>query len=169
RFGRISREDLGKFHQAQLWVYETMVAPVLKSGIILGINDKIRAKIGVEPNWIKGIKAGGIKSQELYAHAECIIQMADTYENLPRIGFEAMASGSMLIVDDRGGWRDLVMHGQTGFLCKDQREFVYYASRAAFEAQERRQMIAAARDWLESNWGIEQAKAEWSRFFNAIT
>jgi len=168
RFGRISREDLGKYHQAQLWVYEAMVAPVLKSGMILGINDKIRAKIGTEPNWIKGFRAGGLASQQLYAHSECIIQMTDTHENLPRIGFEAMSSGSMLIVDDRGGWRDLVMHKQTGYLCKDQREFVYYASRAAFERQERRQMVRAARDWLDCNWGLDQAQAQWSRFFNAI-
>lgn len=168
RFGRISRDDADKFHPSQKWVYETMVAPVLKSGIILGINDKIRAKIGTEPNWIKAYPAGGLKPQELYAHAACIIQMSETYENLPRIGFEAMASGSLLIVDDRGGWRELVQHKQTGFLCRDEREFVYYASRAAFETEERRQMVAAAQDWLDTNWGLEQAKVEWSRFFNAI-
>ncbi|MDT9091861.1 hypothetical protein, partial [Escherichia coli] len=54
RFGRISRDDPGKYHQAQLWVYETMVAPVLKSGVMLGVNDAVRKKIGNEPNWIKG-------------------------------------------------------------------------------------------------------------------
>jgi hypothetical protein len=164
RFGRISREDLDK----QLWVYETMVAPVLKSGIILGMNDRVRKKIGTEPNWIKAYPAGGIRAQELYAHATCVIQMTETYENLPRIGFEAMSSGSLLIVDDRGGWRELVMHGQTGFLCKDQREFVYYSSRAAFEIEERRQMVQAAREWLNSEWGMERAKDEWTRFFNAL-
>ena len=167
-FGRISRDDPGKYHQAQLWVYETMVAPVLKSGTILGINDNVRKKIGNEPNWIKGYGAGEITAQELYAKSACIIQMADTYENLPRVGFEAMASGSLLIVDDRGGWQELVMHKQTGFLCKDQREFVYYSSRAAFEVEERRQMAHNARDWLNTHWGLEQAKAEWARFFHAI-
>ena len=168
RFGRISRDDPGKYHQAQLWVYESMVSPVLKSGTILGINDEIRKKIGNEPNWIKAYGAGEITAQELYAKSACIIQMADTYENLPRVGFEAMASGSLLIVDDRGGWRELVMHKQTGYLCKDQREFVYYATRAAFEVEERRQMAANARDWLNTHWGLEQAKAEWSRFFSEI-
>lgn len=167
-FGRISRDDADKFHPAQLWVYETMVAPVLKSGIILGINDRVRQKIGQEPNWIRGYPAGGITAQALYAHAECIIQMSDTYENLPRIGFEAMASGSLLIVDDRGGWRELVQHKQTGFLCRDQREFVYYASRAAFEPAERRHMATAARDWLDSTWGLAEAQQAWSGFFNVL-
>ena len=168
RFARISREDTGKYHQAQLWVYETMVAPVLKEGVMLGVNDQIRGKIGQEPNWIKAYPAGGLSVHEVYRHAHCIIQMTETYENLPRVGFEAMASGCFLIVDDRGGWRELVQHGQTGFLCKDQREFVYYSSRAAFEREERRLMAANARQWLEANWGMEQAKQEWTRFFEHL-
>jgi glycosyltransferase involved in cell wall biosynthesis len=168
RFARISREDKDKFHQAQMWVYETMVAPVLKEGVILGINDAVREKCGREPNWITGYPAGGCRAPEVYAKADCIIQMTDTYENLPRVGFEAMASGCLLIVDDRGGWRELVEHKQTGFLCRDQREFVYYASRAAFEQEERRQMVGRAREWLDANWGMEHAKAEWSAFFSEL-
>jgi len=165
RFARISREDTGKYHPAQLWVYETMVAPVLKEGVMLGVNDQIRDKIGREPNWIRAFPAGGMPVQDVYRGAHCLIQMSETYENLPRVGFEAMASGCLLIVDDRGGWREEVLHGQTGFLCRDQREFVYYASRAAFERVERRLMTANARAWVETNWGMEQAKQDWSGFF----
>ncbi len=79
-----------------------------------------------------------------------------------------MASGSLLVVDDRGGWRELIQHGQTGFLCGDQREFVYYSSRAAFEREERKLMASNARQWLESNWGLEQAKKEWTAFFEFL-
>lgn len=168
RFGRISREDVAKFHPAQFWVYENMVAPVLKEGVVLGINDEIRKKTGTEPNWIKAHRAGEISARAVYEHADCIIQMAETYENLPRVGFEAMASGSLLIVDNRGGWKELVMHKQTGFLCNDQREFVYYSSRAAFETEERRQMIRNARDLLDNDWGLERAQKAWSHFFQSI-
>ena len=105
---------------------------------------------------------------DVYRDAHCLIQMTETYENLPRIGFEAMASGCLLIVDDRGGWRELVQHGQTGFLCKDQREFVYYSTRAAYEREERKLMTANARQWLDANWGMEKAKQEWTRFFAFI-
>lgn len=168
RFVRVSREDAEKFHQAQIWVYETMVAPVLKEGLILGINDQIREKIGREPNWIRGMAAGAMPVQEAYRNSHCLIQMSDTYENLPRIGFEAMASGCLLIVDDRGGWRELVLHGQTGFLCRDQREFVYYSTRAAFERNERRQMVVNAREWVQTNWGLDRAKQEWAGFFTQL-
>ncbi|WP_430454579.1 glycosyltransferase [Rhodopirellula europaea] len=137
RFGRLSRSDPAKFHPSQLWIYEAMVAPVLKSGVMLGVDAGIRAKIGHEPDWIRAYPPGELSAQEVYRHSHCIIQATETYENLPRIGFEAMASGCLLIVDDRGGWRELVQHGKTGFLCSDERAFVYYSSRAAYESNER--------------------------------
>lgn len=168
RFARVSRDDPGKYHPSQLWVYETMVAPVLKEGVMLGVNDQIREKIGQEPNWIKAYPAGGKAVQDVYRDAHCLIQMSETYENLPRVGFEAMASGCLLIVDDRGGWREQVLHGQTGFLCRDQREFVYYSSRAAFEKAERWQMAESARQWVVDGWGLEQAKLQWGEFFSFI-
>lgn len=168
RFARVSREDAGKYHPSQLWVYETMVAPVLKEGVMLGMNDPIREKIGREPNWIQGYPAGHKPVQEVYRDAHCLIQMTETYENLPRVGFEAMASGCLLIVDNRGGWREQVQHGQTGFLCSDQREFVYYSSRAAYEKAERRMMAENARRWVVDNWGMEQAKQQWGEFFTFL-
>lgn len=172
KFGRISRDDVDKFNKMQFWIYETMVAPKLKEGIVLGFSDKVRTKCGGsgwrEPNWVKCFSAGSLRAQDVYYNADCIIQACDTYENLPRVAFEAMSSGSLLIVDDRGGWREQVNHGQTGFLCKDHKEFVYYSSRAAHEHAERKMMIENARDWLNTNWGINKAKEEWSKFFDGI-
>jgi len=167
-FGRISRDDPGKFSQWQLWVYESMCSPMLKSGTILGWNDQVQSKVGNAPNWIKCFQCGEISAQELYKRCPFIIQASDTFENLPRVGFEAMASGSLLIVDDRGGWQQLVQHKQTGYLCKDQREFVYYSTRAAFEMKESQMMMKNAYDWLKTNWSMESAKAEWTRFFNML-
>ncbi|MEG1937685.1 MAG: hypothetical protein RR138_01215 [Akkermansia sp.] len=40
---------------------------------------------------------------EMLERCHIILQPTDTTENWPRIGFEAMASGSVLIVDKRGG------------------------------------------------------------------
>ncbi|MEG2237720.1 MAG: hypothetical protein RRY13_08710 [Akkermansia sp.] len=45
-----------------------------------------------------------------------ILQLTDTTKNWPRIGFEAMANGSVLIVDKRGGWEQMIIHGKTGWL-----------------------------------------------------
>ncbi len=173
RFCRISREDLGKFHPAQLWIYETMTAPVLKEGTILGVNDAIREKLTggpgrKVPNWIRALAAGAEPVEEVYGRSHALIQMADPglTENLPRVGFEAMATGTVLCVDDRGGWREQVLQGQTGFLCADQREFVYRATRLAWEPEERRRMAENARDHLASRWSLEASKASWAAFFD---
>lgn len=89
----------------------------------------------------------------------------ETFENLARVGFEATASGSMLVVDRRGGWKLQVDDGRTGWLCGDDREFVYKASSCAFETEERGQMRYAARQRIEEQWGLEASMKSWKRVF----
>jgi glycosyltransferase involved in cell wall biosynthesis len=168
RFGRISRADPGKFAPWTYWLYNTMVSPVLKEGHILGINDNVRKKIGNEPDWIKCYDAGTVPVQSIYEKIECFISPNDNYENLPRVAFESMASGCLLIVDNKGGWAEQVEHGVTGWLCSSDREYAYYSSRAAFESKERKQMIQNAYDWLILNWGEQQAIEEWTKCFNEV-
>jgi hypothetical protein len=76
-----------------------------------------------------------------------------------------MASGSVLVVDRRGGWCTLVEDGVTGWLCEDDREFAYKASRCAFEAEERMQMKYTARDRLEAISGFAVASESWDAVF----
>ncbi|QDV17104.1 Glycosyl transferases group 1 [Gimesia panareensis] len=166
RFGRISRDDSGKFGSEQLWIYETMTAPVLKEGLILGWGANTESKLGTKPpQYIQAIPEGGLTQRAFYAQCEAIIMTTDTFENLPRVGFEAMSSGSILIVDDRGGWQLEIEDGVTGWLCKDHREFVYKASRCAFEKEERNIMRKAARERLEKYWGLQSAMDSWAQVF----
>ena len=166
RFGRISRDDGHKYGERQLWIYETMTAPVLKEGLILGWGANAERRFGRQPDsYIRTEREGGVTQQEFYEFCEAIIMTTDTFENLPRVGFEAMASGSILIVDNRGGWKVQVEDGETGWLCDDDREFVYKASRCAFEAEERRSMQHAARQKLESEWGLEASMQSWESVF----
>jgi len=167
RFGRISREDGDKYSHDQLYIYNTMVAPVNKSGIILGFDNRSEKKIGTPPDWIRTYPGNGITQEEFYSHCQCIIQKADTYENWPRIGMEAMSSGSILIVDNRGGWTEMIKHGETGWLCNDQREFIYYSSRMAFEREEREKMSLRAKEYFtEVINNKEKSKEDWKEIFD---
>lgn len=168
RFGRISRGDADKFNHRQLWIYETMTAPVLKEGIILGWDDRARRvfeRFDPAP-WISGMPEGAMSQQDFYRHCEAVIMATNTFENLPRVGMEAMASGSILIVDDRGGWRSLIDDGRTGWLCKNDREFVYKASRCAFEAEERAAMRLAAAEQLGHRFGMAPSQRSWAEVFD---
>jgi len=167
RFGRISRCDADKFGQRQLWIYETMTAPVAKEGLILGWDHRIEAKLGKPESYIKVLPEGAIRQQEFYAFCDAVIMTSDTFENLPRVGFEAMASGCVLVVDQRGGWQKLVDDGATGWLCANDREFVYKACRCAFEHGERDEMRRRAREKLQREWGLEASMQSWEKVFRA--
>lgn len=169
RFGRISRADADKFNGRQLWIYETMTAPTLKEGLVVGWNDRIATKIGKQPDeYIRALPERAISQQEFYKTCEAIIMTTDTFENLPRVGFEAMSSGSILVVDNRGGWQLQVEDGVSGWLCNDDREFVYKASRCAFEQSERHEMRIAARERLEEQWGFEASAKSWESVFSEM-
>jgi len=166
KFGRISREDSDKYAQDQLFVYETMVAPVPKQGIILGYDKRSEAKIGKPPDWIRTYPGNGISQEEFYAHCQCVIQKCDTTENWPRVGMEAMSSGSVLIVDDRGGWQEMIKHGETGWLCKDNRDFIYYSSRMAYEKDEREKMAKRAKEYFSDVINNKElSKKDWEETF----
>ena len=166
RFGRISRGDANKFGIRQLWIYETMTAPVLKEGLIVGWDQRARQHFGRDPDsYIGTVPECGISQQDFYRFCEAIIMTTDTIENLPRVGFEAMSSGSVLVVDNRGGWQLQVEDGVTGWLCRDDREFVYKSSRCAFEMEERQEMRHTARKKLQDQWGLDAACESWERVF----
>jgi glycosyltransferase involved in cell wall biosynthesis len=98
-----------------------------------------------------------------------VLQPMDTTENWPRVGLEAMSSGSVLIVDDRGGWRRMIDHGKTGWLCSNPREFIYGASQMAFEPNMRADMAAAAKDRLSVLAGRIASIETWTNVFEEIS
>ena len=163
RFGRISRGDADKHGRQQLWIYETMTAPVLKQGVILGWDQRAEKKFGRRPPaWIATYPERRMSQQQFYQYCDAVVMTTDTFENLPRVGFEAMASGSVLVVDQRGGWLLQIDDGRTGWLCRDQREFVYKASRCAFEHEECAAMAVAARQKVLDGWGFSAAADSWA-------
>ena len=166
RFGRISRGDADKFNKYQLMIYESMVSPIPKHGMILGWDLRAQKKLNRVPTkFIRVYPESQISQQDFYSFCDVIILTTDTFENLPRVGFEAMASGSVLLVDKRGGWKLQVENGKTGFLCTHPDEFIYKASRLAFEPQERQDMRLAAKTKLEKEWGLASSIQSWEHVF----
>jgi glycosyltransferase involved in cell wall biosynthesis len=141
----------------------------MKSGLFLGFDHRSEQKIGKPFPWIRcATDQNEVSQQEFYRHCEIILQPSDTTENWPRIGFEAMASGSVLIVNNRGGWKQMVEHGKTGWLCDHERDFIYYASKMAYEPNQRADMASAARERGLSLGSLEQSIASWEEVFAKI-
>jgi hypothetical protein len=161
--GRMSRQDADKYSSSTLLIYEYFVAPQLKRGLFVGFDERSEAKIGKPYDWIRTAADHRECSQrEFYEHCNILLQPMDTTENWPRVGLEAMASGTVLIVDNRGGWRQMVDHGVTGWLCNHERDFIYYASKMAYEPELRLEMAHRARIRGEILGGADRAKETWS-------
>lgn len=167
--GRISRQDADKFAANTLLIYEYFVSPVPKRGLFLGFDQRSEEKIGRPYDWIRTAHdQTEVSQQDFYKHCKIVLQPTDTTENWPRVGFEAMASGSVLVVDNRGGWRQMVEHGKTGWLCDNERDFIYHASRMAFEPNWRDDMAQAARERALELGGADASRASWEEVFEAM-
>lgn len=167
--GHISRMDDEKYANETLAIYEGVSSPLPKRGIFLGYGSLIEEKIGRPPDWIRTVSNHyELPVADFYRECDVILQASDTTENWPRIGFEAMASGSVLIVDKRGGWEQMVEHGRTGWLCDSPQEFIKYASLMAREPGMRREMAAAARERGRLLGGWERARGSWEKVFEEI-
>lgn len=183
RFGRISRADIVKFSGNQLDIYDCFKSPVPKSGIILGWSPMISAKIKMRKNkvtskihnknevifyddYLQLLKEGAISQQDFYKFCDVLIMAADTFENLPRVGFECMASGTVMVVDNRGGWTLQVDDGATGFLCDGPREFIEKSTLLANNPELKEELRGLARNKLERDWGIEKSMKSWDLVFS---
>ena len=167
--GRISRQDADKYAVDTLHIYEYFVSPRLKRGLFLGFDHRSEEKIGTPYHWIRtAVDHTEVSQQEFYRHCEIVLQPMDTTENWPRVGLEAMASGSVLIVDNRGGWRRMINHGETGWLCDDPRDFIYYASKMAYEKELRAEMAERARAHCTELTGLDRSIESWREFFELL-
>ena len=62
----------------------------------------------------------------------------------------------------------MIEHGKTGFLCKHERDFIYYASKMAYEPELRCEIPHNARLKGLELGGYIQAKESWERVFQAV-
>lgn len=167
--GRISRQDADKYSRNTLHIYEYFVAPKFKRGLFLGFDNRSEQKIGRPYDWIRTARdQTECSQQDFYRHCEIVLQPSDTTENWPRVGLEAMASGSVLIVDNRGGWRRQIEHGATGWLCDHERDFIFYASKMAYEPHLRLEMAHRARERVGRLAGAERSQQSWSKVFKVL-
>ena len=169
-FGRIHREDPFKLHPRTVEICEKISSPVPKECIILGMHDACARKIGRMPAWMKGYRANAFTQTEFYGYVDHIVNPADPQhtENLPRIAFESAASGLPMLVDNKGGWTELVEHEKTGFLCGSPEDYIKYGSLLAQNRDLAARISGAAYIKLTTKFSIDAAMWEWESFFRTV-
>ena len=124
---------------------------------------------GLVPDAVFTGYLAGLELARAFASSDVFVfpSTTDTFGN---VIVEALACGVPCVVSDQGGPKDLVVHGQTGFISRalDARDFAGHIAQLVNDAQLRERMAAAAhrsvqkRDWAEAGrqfWGSEDAPA----------
>lgn len=165
-FGRISRSDPVKYSNDQFQIYDSIECPN-KHCYVLGYSNDIRNKIYV-PNpmtcdyYLTLYKSNEISRYEFYDKIDVLCMKTNTMENLPRVGFECMATGTLMVVDDRGGWRLLVVDKETGFLCKSKEEFIEVMNYIAKNPDVKKEMVEKSFIKLQTEYSTDRSKFDWS-------
>ncbi len=167
--GRISRQDADKFAPTTLHIYEYITSPKMKRGHFLGWGENSLKKIGKPHHWIKTYRNHTeLPVKKFYKTIDFIVQPTETNENWPRIGFEAMFTGNPLVVDNRGGWKHMIEHGYNGFLCRNEKEFIYWGTRLSFEYNLREQIALNALERAKELSDFERSSHSWSMVFEQV-
>jgi glycosyltransferase involved in cell wall biosynthesis len=86
-------------------------------------------------------------------------------ENWPRVGLEAMAAGVPIVADNRGGWREMIEDGHSGFLCDTLDEAAFRIANLAYDEQLRMGVVIAGRNRVES---LSAPEPIWLRWYKLL-
>ncbi len=145
--GRISRPSPDKF-AADTWsVYGSVRHPIRAR--VLGWDPAVEDKLGRPPRWAECLLPGSEPPANFYASLHVMVQLSGgAEENWPRSALEAMSAGVPIIAENRWGWREMIRHGETGFLCDTRDEIVRTIERLASDERLRLAIAHSARNRL---------------------
>jgi hypothetical protein len=166
--GRISRPDPDKYSSNTWPIYSRMPQPLRAR--LMAWDRRIEKKLGTPPEWAECLEANRETPQLFFGKLHCMVQInGGAAENWPRSGLEAMASGVPLVVQNEWGWREMVRHDETGYLCNNDDEFVSCATKLANDDGHRLTMARLARKAMEEDLANPDVIWErWSEVFRRL-
>lgn len=167
--GRMARGDGDKW-SSNTWPIYGRINYAERRALVMGVSDAVRRKIGTPPAWADCLSPGAIPVRDYLAQLHCLLPVnGGARENWPQVGLEAMAAGVPIVAQNEWGWREQIIHGETGFLGICDEELAHYASCLAYDETLRRRIIAAARERLESELANPEFLGEqWLTLFQSL-
>ncbi len=146
--GRLSRAARDKYSSNTWPILRRIPYPVRAR--LMAWSAEVEAKLGRPPEWAQCLPAGAETPQQFLSRLHCMLQVnGGAGENWPRSGLEAMAGGVPIVVPNRWGWREMLRHGETGFLCDGDEDLAYWPAHLARHEDQRMAVAAAARRAVE--------------------
>lgn len=120
--GRLSRAHRRKFSKDTWKIYSAHADVEAR---VLGWNDAVRNYLGEPPENVEVLPMRGQQPDEFLSSLHALVHAGgQDDENWPRFVLEAMASGTPIITDNRGGIPEMLWDGQTACLCDNTRDFI---------------------------------------------
>lgn len=168
-FGRLSRGDILKWNKDQMWIYDNFDSLRPKMCTCVGWKEKFEEKCGSIDRWyMSWYPQGKVDVNSFYRVCNVFCITTDTLENFPRTGFEAMSVGSVIVTNNRGGWKEQIKNGETGFLCDTKEEFVEVMTELAAKPWLEHKIRVQAYENVISNYNIISSAKSWEKVFNKI-
>lgn len=167
--GKLTRAAADKYPAGFWRMFERLNCP--KGARVMGWNKEVELKCGKPPRWAQVLKEAEETPQEFLSLVHCLMPgFGCTTENWPRVGLEAMAAGVSVIAENKGGWKEMIRHGITGYLCGSPDEMSHYATRLAYEPGERAEVARCARARLERELANpDKIWAAWEKLLDGLT
>lgn len=149
-YGRLSRAAANKYSTNTWPIYQRIDYP-RKRYRVLGWAPELAASIGAPPvaAGVEILAEQAEPADRFFSTLHAMLQINGVEnENWPRSGLEAMASGVPVIVEARGGWQEMIQHGETGFCCESDAELAHWAAHLAYDDAFRLRIAAQARQRL---------------------
>ena len=167
--GRISRAAADKY-AANTWsVYGRVPHPIRAR--VMGWDRPVERKLGPPPNWAECLPVGAESPRQFLGTVHCMVQInGGAAENWPRSGLEAMACGVPVVAENRWGWREMIRHGETGYLADSDDELAFHAARLAYDEDHRLEIIHRARHALQTDLANpERIGSAWEELFGQLS
>lgn len=167
--GRAARPDSDKWSSNTWRIYDRIQYP-RKRALMLGMDDRTRKKLGTAPNWADCLRPMALPARDYFRQLHCTLPInGGARENWPRVGLEAMAAGVPIVAQNLWGWRDMIVHGETGFLGDCDEELAHYTATLAYDETLRQKIIRQARERLiEELANPDELWASWQRLFASV-
>lgn len=152
---RIGRDDPLKYPD-NLWDLAYRHASPVQKGIhVVGWGPNGEARVGDHRKdghpfngKVKGTILGHVYDQHLVSDMLSASHVTLMYypweENAPRVAFEAMASGSIVLGSNSGGMPEFVVDGESGLLCDNDEQVVHRLGMLAYDPEAREELAKTA-------------------------